>query len=504
MCGTQKQLSRLSRAMSGIAGVRTGGQEVVGPSTPSVDTLNSDSISRLLRMETASGSPPLPEGAPANPPVPSGRLPQNGVLYSAHMEGPLSNRVGIGSGLLLVLGAAAALYFVALDPHKFGFLHDDGIYAATAKSLACGSGYHISSLPGRPHQTKYPPLYPLVLSAIWRVFPKFPSNIVALLLPSTIFTLLGLFCIERYLAPATPRDRTLALVAIGLAAFNPRTVILATSALSEPLYTFVSVAALGAAESHTRKASLRSGAILSLALALAILTRISAVSLLPAVAVFALIRRNSRSAVVPVFIGVLVFVGWTAWAHARVPQPTTEAMTYYTSYLGDWKQILVSGGPAGYLQIVAQNLFMLVPISVPLVCLGFGYSSIAALHGLWFVGGLMALVFIFGLVCTGFLVHMRAGLRIAHLYIPLYLLQHALWPYASYDRFLVPLLPFICLFFVFGIARVVELLKQGYFELRISRLILFATLPAVPVLVVWGNIEGVWEEAVSLAPRLRR
>ncbi len=412
------------------------------------------------------------------------------------MGGPLSDRASIRPGLLLVLGAAAALYFVALDPLKFGFLHDDGIYAVTAKSIACGSGCRISSLPGAPHQTKYPPLYPVVLSAIWRVFPNFPSNVVALLLPSTIFTLAGLFCAERYLAYRAPRDRALALVAIGLAAFNPRTVILATSALSEPLYAFLSIAVLGAAESHTRKASLRTSAVLSAALALAVLTRISALSVLPAVAAFALIRRNSRCALVPVSVALLVFAGWTAWAHAHASQPTGSAMTYYTSYLGDWKQILSSGGPVNYLQVVAQNLFMLVPISVPLVCLGFGYSSIAGLQGPWFVAGLLALMVTFGLVCAGFLAHARAGLRIVHLYILFYILQHAVWPYSSYDRFLVPLLPFICFFLVLGIARTVELLKQGYFQLRVSRLILFATLSAVPVLVAWGNVEGVWKETV--------
>src|SRR5215467_2763830 len=77
-------------------------------------------------------------------------------------------------------------------PH-LGFYHDDSIYWVSAKSLADGHGYKIASLPGEPYQTKYPPLYPALLSLIWRIDPNFPSN-----LPwATLFSWL---CLPAYLA----------------------------------------------------------------------------------------------------------------------------------------------------------------------------------------------------------------------------------------------------------------------------------------------------------------
>ena len=51
------------------------------------------------------------------------------------------------------------------------------------KALAQSSGYRILSLPGEPYQTKYPPLYPLLLSAAWRIDTIYPANLpIALLL----------------------------------------------------------------------------------------------------------------------------------------------------------------------------------------------------------------------------------------------------------------------------------------------------------------------------------
>src|SRR5271166_2973436 len=63
------------------------------------------------------------------------------------------------------------------DMTKFGRLHDDGLLFVSAKSLAIGDGYRILSLPEQPAQTKYPILYPLYLSLIWRLNPHFPENL---------------------------------------------------------------------------------------------------------------------------------------------------------------------------------------------------------------------------------------------------------------------------------------------------------------------------------------
>src|SRR5688500_11956345 len=59
---------------------------------------------------------------------------------------------------VVVLGASR------MAPGVSGVYHDDGIYVATGKAIAEGNGYHLVNLPGEPPQTKYPFLYPVVLS----------------------------------------------------------------------------------------------------------------------------------------------------------------------------------------------------------------------------------------------------------------------------------------------------------------------------------------------------
>src|SRR5579862_1489120 len=79
----------------------------------------------------------------------------------------------------LVLAALAPSAYLAFRlrsmPH-LGYYHDDSIYWASAKSLADGRGYRISSLPGEPYQTKYTPVYPALLAIVWKLSPDFPAN----------------------------------------------------------------------------------------------------------------------------------------------------------------------------------------------------------------------------------------------------------------------------------------------------------------------------------------
>ena len=79
--------------------------------------------------------------------------------------------------VVCALTPAAFLAWTFRTMPQFGFYHDDSIYWVSAKSLADGNSYRIESLPGQPYQTKYPPLYPALLSLIWRLAPEFPSNL---------------------------------------------------------------------------------------------------------------------------------------------------------------------------------------------------------------------------------------------------------------------------------------------------------------------------------------
>jgi hypothetical protein len=96
------------------------------------------------------------------------------------------------------------------SPHFIG--HDDGIYTALGASLAQHGDYRLINLPSQPAETKYPPLYPALLSAVWLVMPTPPGNILALKAVNALLlgVLAGLYwLLLRRVGNLTPLDRIL-------------------------------------------------------------------------------------------------------------------------------------------------------------------------------------------------------------------------------------------------------------------------------------------------------
>ena len=92
----------------------------------------------------------------------------------------------------IIVPAAICLYLYSAHFRAAGLFHDDGIYMVNAKSLHEGMGYRITSLPGSPLQTKYPPVFPLMLSLLWHINPSFPENIHLMRLFSALCAVLVL------------------------------------------------------------------------------------------------------------------------------------------------------------------------------------------------------------------------------------------------------------------------------------------------------------------------
>jgi hypothetical protein len=79
---------------------------------------------------------------------------------------------------LAIIVAVYALTVVRFNPsYFFGATQDDSLYFSSARALATHQGYVLPSVPGTPVATKYPILYPWLLSWVWRFNPSFPSNL---------------------------------------------------------------------------------------------------------------------------------------------------------------------------------------------------------------------------------------------------------------------------------------------------------------------------------------
>jgi len=371
--------------------------------------------------------------------------------------------------LISVLIIAAAVYLTLIRPYSFGSYHDDGMYAVLAKSLASGQGYRVISLPSEPQQTKSPPLYPFLLSVIWRVLPNFPQNVPVLMFLSIVASIGFLFIAWRYLTDHGYATPVQALIVIGAAALNWRTILLSTGVYSEMLYGLLSVIALGLAERQEKKGiSLLASSCFGVLMGLAFLTRSSAIALPVAFILYCVVRRQWRRLLVPVLVCGIFVGSWLLWGYLHKPPTDSVNAGYYESYLSTLGQVFggterrsISSILSSLLELVAVNAIGLVVVTIPVICLGLSFGS-QGLPGFVFAIGVclfaMTLIFTIG----GFFRFRETGFRLLHAYVAVYLLVHIFWPYAAYDRFLMPLLPWFLLFLIIETSRWFTLARKGF------------------------------------------
>ena len=208
---------------------------------------------------------------------------------------------------------------------QLGFYHDDGIYWVTAKSWAQGDGYRIPSLPERPLQTKYPPVFPALLSLVWRLNPNFPANLpLATLLVWCLFPIyLGLVWALFKEYGFSPRAQ---LLLAALAALNPIAVLYSISLMPELLFTVLLLSAVLAAG--------RSAWLAGAFGAAAYLTKSAGLPLLAAIPLVYALRREHRKAGQFLFVMLPAVVAWQAWVWAHVSRSTDLVTLYYTNYFG--------------------------------------------------------------------------------------------------------------------------------------------------------------------------
>ncbi len=144
---------------------------------------------------------------------------------------------------LVILLLLIRLYTIAYLAPVVGDYHDDGIYLATAKSIAEGNGYRIASLPEEIPQTKYPFLFPALLAVVWWVFPVFPANVPALKLVPLLFGVLWGWAVWLAFRERLGQGGAAWLGVLTLAL--PWSVYLSSTLLSEMLFAAFTWLALG-------------------------------------------------------------------------------------------------------------------------------------------------------------------------------------------------------------------------------------------------------------------
>ncbi len=341
-------------------------------------------------------------------------------------------RLSVAAALLIALALvpAARLLWLSRDNPHLGFYHDDGLYWVTAKSIAEGTGYRIVSLPGEPHQTKYPPLFPAMLAAAWKLNPSFPANLMTAVwitwLPLPLIVLLSNALLVRWGAGTGARLAVCAALAL-----NPYLAFFATVLMSELWATCFLLAAILLMESEC--AGRWAAPLAGLACAASYLTKTVAAPLLIAVPLVLLWRRRFRAAAMFLACAVPPILFWHIWAAAhRAPTPDSTWL-YYLDYLGFWARDIA---PALFPTIVYRNLGELFTGGGELLLFKLG-----ALPGGDYLPRLLMLAALAGVV------RWTRGAR-----RPLYPLFTAglfalllIWDFPPNERFLIPVLPLLLL-----------------------------------------------------------
>ncbi|MCC6393211.1 MAG: glycosyltransferase family 39 protein [Bryobacterales bacterium] len=328
----------------------------------------------------------------------------------------------------LFAAAAAALlaaYFIAWRAPAAGTYHDDGVYMVTAKALAEGKGYRIISLPSEIPQTKYPVLFPLLLSGIWRLAPDFPSNVPLLkILPLT--AALAWFFLSWLLLRNEGASPSLAASLCLLTAGSAWVVYMSNAMLSETLFAALTTASLLLLRRAERRPNYRDILLGAVFAALAFHTRGAGAALLVAAPALFACKRLFRHALLFSTVAAALCLPWILWVASYSSVPAANDAYYSNSNYQGWN-ILLNFTWSQKLHILLQNALMVFLTPGLLAGLPMSPASLipAALAG--------------GVVFAGIL---RAQRSILPAFLAAYFALVLCWAWSPL-RFLVPLLPLL-------------------------------------------------------------
>jgi hypothetical protein len=346
---------------------------------------------------------------------------------------------------------------LTMTTHPVGIFYDDAIYLLTARALAEGQGYVYPHLPGTPDAIHYPPGWPLMLAAAWKLVPRFPENVAWLKLINPLLlaaTAAGMVVAGRRLF-ALP---AWAALAVALAAVTAIPVLtLANVLLSEPLFLALLFPALLACERLARPAVApgpdgargsdaspgrwRDAAIAATLTAAVVLTRTIAGVVFIATVLVLLRDRRWRPAAAYGLTFIVLVLPWQLFVWRASPGFPDELRGSYGPYL-EW---VIDGYRAGgwsFLRdVIVQNALdgwrMVGAFVAPLVR-GTPRHAMTALATLALAASLV--------------VTWRGGAaRVTALALAGYLLAVVAWPYQT-ERFLWAVWPLLLLVPAAGVA----------------------------------------------------
>jgi hypothetical protein len=349
--------------------------------------------------------------------------------------------------LTVAIALFAWIYSTCMDRQIVGFMHDDGIYVITAKSLATGKGFSLPNLTNAWMQVKYPIFYPFILSIGWLLNPSFPENIPYLHWLTTTFALISLPLLYGYLRHTKQASTVIAALITLLVGSNFFFMFYATSLMSEAPYFFLSLFTLFVAETKLSTSSKKWMTAVIILSAFTFHTRTIGIALIAAVTAWLFVQKRYREAItytgITLVLTIILWMLWVKWHAPATITPLNYSFAYVYGGYGIEYGINAPSNPIAYIQAWMERglqplldgmLYILFPELT---------SRLQAFPGLNLISSLgLAGFYLFILIHT--IQHRKFS--ISGFYIVFYILLLATWMYPNQAaRFLTVILPWLWL-----------------------------------------------------------
>ena len=344
--------------------------------------------------------------------------------------------------------ALAALAFtwvvVSIEPYPVGVFQDDGIYTMLAKSIASGQGYRYLNLPDAPSATHYPPLYPLLLAALWKVFPSFPENVTLFKFANAGLAALTALFGWRFARRNLGMSQWVAFGSVGAFTVCTPVVFVSVMVMSEPLFMAMLFPVLMACERAVRTENYRDAVIAGVAGSVFALVRTLGAAVIPATVLALAWRRRWGQAALVFAAAAVAMVPWQLWVAAHSPEIPAVLAGKYGSYFG-W---LLDGMKAGGVDLVVDTVLRNLTMLSGLIWATIGFGSIPT-PARW-----IGIVLFLTVLVVGW-VHMRRRAPVAAWMAIGYLSIVLIWPFTPV-RFVFAVWPLLGLHLGLGVAAIVE------------------------------------------------
>jgi len=372
---------------------------------------------------------------------------------------------------------------------QIGAYHDDAVYLASAKSLADHTGYRVLSLPGQPFQTRFPPVFPLLLSLVWRLDPRFPENLPKVTMLCWCFLPLYVFLVFQLLRQwGLGKLESTAITA--LAALSPHLVLASLMTMSDLTFCVLVLGAILLLERGMTQASPAIFAAAGVVGGLAFLTRTQGLALLASATLCLVWRRRWLDAALYSSIFGVAVVGWFLWTRQHAYPGADPVAIYYVDYARFYQVSVHWADIPGFVQTNVDSMFM---GATRLIFASVGFSTPARAFA-W-------------VVCAGAASGLvRAVRQTGRLHFALFSLVSFLMLIPSYfppnERYLLPLWPAIAAGLYFELRHILGLCRVNFaqpaWSQRLAAAAIFTLAAGVSIAIPFNNLQGVASDLPSI------